>query len=395
MGAPAPEYIDNPGPWLLLTLALIGVFAFLQVYSVQSILPQLQRDLNATVIQVGTAVGATVLAVAIASPFMGMLSDAVGRKALVVASVFALAVPTALMLTVETVRGLTILRFLQGVAVPGVTVVTIAYIGEEFRAGAMARVVAMYVTGSVLGGFLGRFLLGHLTEFMPWRASFGVLAALNFAGALLVWRVLPASRRFVANPRFSSSFRILGQLLRNANVLVPSALGFCLLFMQVGLFTYVNFHLADGPFHFSPAQLANVFTVYLLGVVTTPLTGRMVTGWGARLTAMCAVAFAALGVLLTLAPLAWGIVLGLAVASTGVFITQSCAISFIADRVKIARSLASGLYYTAYYTGGFMGAWACGVAYAHGGWRATVLCLLAVLALGWCIAWRFLPRRNA
>ena len=83
-----PDYNDHPGLLLLLTLALIGVFAFLQVYSVQSILPELRQDLNATVVEIGGAVGATVLAVAMVSPLMGMLSDAAGRKWLVVASVF-------------------------------------------------------------------------------------------------------------------------------------------------------------------------------------------------------------------------------------------------------------------------------------------------------------------
>ena len=138
---PSADFNDHPGPLLLLTIALVGVFAFLQVYSVQSILPELQRDLGATVVEIGRAVGATVLAVAIVSPLMGMVSDALGRKALVVVSVFALALPTAAMMGVHTVHGLTVWRFVQGLAVPGVTVVAIAYIGEEFRAAAMVRVM--------------------------------------------------------------------------------------------------------------------------------------------------------------------------------------------------------------------------------------------------------------
>ena len=109
-----PDWNDRPDPLLLLTMALVGVFAFLQVYSVQSILPELQRDLNATVVQIGSAVGATVLAVALVSPLMGMASDALGRKAMVVASVCALALPTMAMIQVESVHGLTVLRFLQG-----------------------------------------------------------------------------------------------------------------------------------------------------------------------------------------------------------------------------------------------------------------------------------------
>jgi len=387
---PLPDYNDNPRPLLLLTLALIGVFAFLQLYAIQAILPDLQRDLNASVVQVGSAVGATVLAVALVSPLMGMFSDAMGRKWLVVASVFTLAVPTALMAFVDSVHSLIVLRFLQGLAVPGVTVVTIAYIGEEFRAGAMVRIMAMYVAGTGLGGFLGRFLLGHLAEFMSWRAGFGVMAALNLAGALLVWRVLPPSRRFVANRHLAGSFATLGQLLRDRNLQASSALGFTVLFAQMSLFTYINLHLADAPYHFSPSQLANVFTVFLMGVVITPLAGRLVARVGARRVILMSLALSALGVLLTLVPSAAWIVAALGLSSCGVFITQSATNSFIAHRVTRGRSLASGLYYTAYYTGGFMGAWACGLVYSWGRWPGAVAALLAVQIVGWLIAWRFM-----
>lgn len=393
--APAAPYNDRPGPLLLVTIALVGVFAFLQVYSVQSILPDLQRDLHASVVEIGRAVGATVLAVALVSPLMGMVSDALGRKTLVVASVFALALPTAAMIGVDSVQGLTLWRFVQGLAVPGVTVVTIAYIGEEFRAAAMVRVMTLYITGSVLGGFLGRFLLGHLTELMSWRAAFGVMALLNVAGGVLVWRVLPASRHFVADRQLASALATLGALLRHPALQAAGALGATALFAQVGMFTFVNFHLAAAPYHFSPAALANVFAVYLIGVVVTPLAGRWIPRLGARRTILLSVALSALGVGLTLLPSVVGIVAALALASCGTFITQSATLSFIAYRIDHGRSLASGLYYTAYYAGGFCGAWLGGVAYARGGWAGTVALLLATQALGWAVAWRFMAGPRA
>ncbi len=43
------------------------------------------------------------------------------------------------------------------------------------------------------------------------------------------------------------------------------------------------------------------------------------------------------------------------------------------------------------FLGGFGGAWVGGFAYARGGWPGTVALLLAVQALGWAIAWRFMP----
>ncbi|WP_322997130.1 MFS transporter [Castellaniella sp.] len=389
------DYDDHPDRLLRLTMTLVGAFAFIQVYSIQSILPQLQLDLNASVVEIGNAVGMTVLAVALVSPFVGMLSDAVGRKWLMVGSVFLLAIPTAMMPLVESVHGLLILRFLQGLAVPGVTVVAVAYIGEEFRGSTMIRMVTLYVSGCVLGGFAGRFLMGHLTEFMPWRSAFGIMAVLNLLGAVVVWRGLPASRRFVANTRFKSNLQTLGQLLLNPYLQAACALGFTVLFMLVALFTFINLHLADEPFNFSSGQLANIFIVYLLGVIMTPLAGRIIPRFGARRIILSMLVLSAVGVMLTLSQSSWVIVVALAMAACGVFVTQSATMGFIASRITYGRSLASGLYYSIYYCGGFTGAWLCGIAYARYGWYGTVATLLAVQAVGGLIAWRFIPPPSA
>ena len=133
-----------------------------------------------------------------------------------------------------------------------------------------------------------------------------------------------------------------------------------------------------------------MFGVYLIGVVVTPLAGRWIPRLGARRTILLSVGLAGLGVLVTLLPSVAGIVTGLALASCGTFITQSATLSYIAYRIDHGRSLASGLYYTAYYAGGFCGAWVGGVAYAHGGWAGTVALLVATQALGWWVAWRFM-----
>jgi len=385
----------SPSFALLLTSGVLGVFAFFQIYSIQAVLPLLMRDLHASVVQVGNAVGAGVLAVALVSPFVGMLSDAVGRKPLIVGAIVLAAVPTALMSMAGTIHVLTTLRFLQGLGVPGITVVTIAYIGEEFHGRDVNRLVSAYVSGSVLGGFLGRFLFGYMCVWMPWRSAFLVMAGLNLAGAVLVWRTLPASRNFVANPQLTAALRILRRHMRNKALLSACALGMCVLFSLVGCFTYVSLHLAAEPFRFSSAQLANVFAVYLLGVVVTPVTGKILPRFGARKTILAALGVSSCGLLLTLMPVAWGVVLALAVMSCGVFVTQSSTISFIAQHVPSGRSLASGLYYMAYYGGGFLGAWVCGLAYTRGAWHGTVIVLIAAQAIGLVIAWSLMHERRS
>lgn len=373
--------------WVLkLTIGLIGMFAFLQVYSIQAILPVLMMDFTATEVQAGMIVGATILAIAIMSPFLGMLSDAVGRKSFIVGALLFLAIPTALIAQSPNIGWMGMWRFMQGLSVPGITVVTIAYIGEEFEGRALTELMSFYVSGSVLGGFMGRFLLGHLHELIGWRAGYYVMAGMTLIGALWVGKMLPASRHFVANPKFRSAMQALGEHLVNRYVVTSCLLGACVLFSLVGCFTFINLHLADTPYELSTGALANIFAVYLIGVVITPLSTTLLRRFGSARTVRVAVIISMFGVLLTLVTPLWGIVLGLAIMSSGVFITQAATISYIAVNVKKGRSLASGLYYMGYYAGGTMGAWLCGIAYARGQWSLTVWLLLFVQVLALLVA---------
>lgn len=377
---------NSPSLIIKMTLMLIGMFAFLQVYSIQSILPVLMVDFMATEVQVGMVVGATVFAIAIMSPFLGMLSDAIGRKHIIVGAILFLAIPTALIAVSSSITGLGVWRFLQGLSVPGITVVTIAYIGEEFEGEGVTELMSYYVAGSVLGGFLGRFILGHLHEWIGWRHAYYVMAGLTLAGALWVARTLPASQNFVPSPKFSTAIATLGRHLTNRYVISACLLGLCVLFSLVGCFTFINLHLAESPYELSTGQLANIFAVYLIGVVITPLSTHIVRRFGSARTIIVAVLMSMLGVLLTLTTPLWLIIVGLAVMSSGVFITQSATISYIATNVTEGRSLASGLYYMSYYAGGTLGAWLCGLAYAYGQWPVTVWVLLAVQVIALLIA---------
>lgn len=380
--------MNSSTTWLMrLTFALIGVFAFLQVYSVQAILPILQQDFLANETQLGLTVGATVVGIAMISPFMGMLSDRFGRKNIIIFSMIALAVPTFLMSFAPSLNMMIGLRFLQGLAVPGITVVTIAYIGEELSGKEISQAMSMYVSGTVLGGFLGRFILGHLQEIIGWRHAFIVMGIATLCGTIWVAWQLPPSQHFIANQNLKSSLQLFSQHLRNRNIIMPALLGMCVLFSLVGCFTYINLHLADTPYNLSSADLANIFAIYLIGMVITPIVSPLIGRFGSKKVIISAILMSICGIILSFLSPLFAIIFALTLMSTGVFITQSATISYIAMNIQQGRSLASGIYYSGYYCGGFIGAWCCAIAYQYGQWTATVLTLVLVQILALLVAY--------
>lgn len=368
-----------------ITVAMIGFFAFLQVYSVQAILPILQQDLSANEVQVGMAVGATVLAIACISPFMGMLSDAFGRRRFIIGSLFLLALPTAMLAFSEQVQSLIFWRFMQGLSIPGITVVLIAYVSEEYSK-SLTTMMSLYVSGTVLGGFAGRFLAGYFEHFYGWRTGYILMAVCTIIGALWAWYSLPKSKNFVVSENFTAALSMLANHAKNRHVISCCVLGACVLFSLVGCFTFINLHLADAPYQLNTATLANIFAIYLIGMVITPLSARLMNGIGTIKTIIMAVCLSIVGILMTLlSPLLW-IIVGLTLMSSGVFITQSATISHLTSQITQGRSLASGLYYLSYYGGGFVGAWGCAMAYRFGEWTATVGLIVCFQAMAIGIA---------
>ncbi|MBK6594121.1 MAG: hypothetical protein IPG23_16175 [Burkholderiales bacterium] len=84
-----------------------------------------------------------------------------------------------------------------------------------------------------------------------------------------------------------------------------------------------------------------------------------------------ALAISATGLLMTLLPSIFFVVVGLGVLN-GVFLCQSATIGSIARTVSEGRSLATGIYYLSYYCGGAAGSWLAGLAFEGWGWSGSV-----------------------
>jgi predicted MFS family arabinose efflux permease len=361
----------------LFAVFLAGICAFIDLYATQSLLPVLKRDFRADEVAVSLTVGAATIAVAIAAPLVGALADRIGRKNVIVACILLLSAPTALAAAAPDLRTLVTMRFLQGLFMPGIFAVTMAYIGEEWFSGGAGHAMSCYVAGSVLGGFLGRFISGLVTEYWSWRAAFVVLALVNLASGLLISYFLPKSRNFVPSKK-GSSLGGFGRHLTNRKLVATFAAGFNVLFALVATFTYSSYRLGGEPYNLSPQQLAYLFLIYLVGVVVTPYGGRAIDRFGHGPTLAGGVAVSCTGALLTMFQPLWVIVLGLTLCSSGIFICQASATTYVGAVAGYARSSASGLYVTFYYIGGSLGAVLPGFLWRSSGWTGVAALVIVV-----------------
>ena len=357
---------------------LAGMCTFLNVYSTQPLLPLLRQVFHASELEVSFTVSATILATALTAPLIGMIAERRGRKKVIVPSLLVLSVPTMLAATSSSLGALIFWRFAQGLVVPGVIAVMLAYVNEEWAGRGVGRAMSSYVSGTVLGGFLGRFISGVVATHWHWRATFVVLSILNLLGAILVRKWLPPAKNFVAAEHLQQALEHARQHLGNPRLLANFGMGAAVLFSLVGCFTYANFYLAAAPFHLNSAQLGSIFFVYLLGVVITPQSGHFLDRFGFVPTTYVYCTMMIAGLLLTLLKSLPAVIIGLAIFSSGVFVAQAAATVQTGAIAGRARSSAAGLYVTFYYLGGSIGATLTDWFWRWKGWPGCIALLGAI-----------------
>jgi MFS transporter, YNFM family, putative membrane transport protein len=374
-----------------IAVATAGFCAFLNLYSPQALLPALAREFGAGAAEISTIMTASALAIALTAPFTGAIADVLGRKRVITAAMLAVVVPMAGAALAPDVEALIAWRFVQGLLLPPIFAVTVAYIGDEWPPAEVAGVTGVYIAGSSLGGFCGRFLPGLLADLIGWRGAFLALATLSFLGAITLALLLPREKGFVRSDGIAASARQMLQHLRNPQLVATYAIGFGVLFNFIAVFTYVSFHLAAPPYDFSSTLLGAIFVTYLAGTAIVPATGWMMARLGRRRFTLAVLAAWACGALFMLAPPLAAILVGLTLCAACGMLCQTIATGYVTASAREGRSSAVGLYVTAFYVGGSMGAFLPGLAWEEAGWVgavAMVLVMLAVMAVVAALAYR-------
>ena len=117
-----------------IAVATAGFCTFLNLYSPQALLPELAREFGVGAAEISTIMTASALAIALTAPFTGALADVLGRKRVITAAMLAVVVPMAGASLASDVQALIAWRFLQGLLLPPIFAVTVAYIGDEWPA---------------------------------------------------------------------------------------------------------------------------------------------------------------------------------------------------------------------------------------------------------------------
>ncbi len=367
--------------------AAFSTFALL--YCVQPLLPQLARVFRVSPTASSLALSIPTAGLGVALLFGGSISEVLGRKSIMCASLIASA---TLMILAAIAPGwplFLLARALSGVALSGLPAVAMAYVSEEFHPGASGLAMGLYIGGTGIGGMTGRLIAGFLADAFSWRWALGGIGGIALCLSVLFLALLPRSRHFIAHePSIPELIATAKSHLRDRGLIRLYAMGFVLMGSNVSLFNYIAFRLVDPPYRLTQSEVGLIYLVYIFGVASSPWAGHLAGKRGSRAVLWTMVATMLAGVIITLATPLWAVVAGFSVISFGFFGAHAVASAWIGRRAVTGKALATSLYLFFYYAGASILGTGTGKAWSNEGWLGVTAAIIVVLVIGLAVSLR-------
>lgn len=176
----------------LAALAVGGFGIGTTEFATMGVLPEMSRDLGATVPQGGHLVSAYAVGVVVGAPTLAVLGAKLPRKALLLALVAAVLSGNLLSAIAPTFDTLAAARFVSGLphgAYFGIAAVVAASLVPPQR---RARAVARMMLGLSVANIVGVPLATVLGQHLGWRSTYGSVVVISALALLAIARFVPA-----------------------------------------------------------------------------------------------------------------------------------------------------------------------------------------------------------
>lgn len=386
----------SPAWWrMTLALCLASFMVFSNLYVTQPLLPMLAREFGVTPLQASYSFTVSTMALGVSLLIYGPLSDAIGRRWLMIGSMLGVVLCTVALSQVQDYSHLLLWRALQGLCLGGLPAMALAYMADEFEPPALLSAVGLYIAANSLGGIGGRLIGGFAGEYLGWSNAFLAIGALGLTLWLVVFWLLPAPQGFKPRPLHPASMaRDLGMHLRTPRLLIAYLIGGLNFMIFVNQYSFITFVLEADPWNLSASWLGMLFLTYLTGTVGSSLSGRMGNRFGQPQCMVAGSLLLMVGTLITLTPWLPTIILGFFINSFGFFFTHSTASAWVSRNATHAKASANSLYLVFYYTGASVGGLYLNQFWQWQHWQGVVMGSLLVLATTAFLGWQLLLMRK-
>lgn len=381
------KYHDALYMRVTLSFFMAGLSTFALLYFVQPILPILTHEFKISPAQASMSLSLCTGLLALGLLVTGTLSDAIGRKNIMVISLLSAAIFTFISVFMQSWDGILLTRALVGLALSGVAAVAMTYLSEEIHPNYLALSMGLYISGNSIGGMSGRLITGILTDHFSWRIVTIIFSLFAFIAAIVFWHLLPPSRHFRASsvrPCFVwVNFRVH---LRDKGLPFLFMIGFIIMGSFITLYNYIGYRLLEPPYNFSQTMIGLLSFIFLAGTYSASKAGFLALRYNYADILFIAISFMLIGTIITFfSAISW-ILLGMVILTIGFFAAHAIVSSWIGKRAKRAKAQASSWYLFSYYGGSSIAGTLGGIFWSHWGWNGIIGFIVFLTSIGLIIS---------
>jgi YNFM family putative membrane transporter len=336
------------------------------LYAAQPIQPLFQSALELNKFQASIFTTAIMLPLGIAPIAYGYILETYSAKRMLQVAVIALGLlEIAFALSDEYIILLS-LRGLQGLLIPAILTSLMSYISARSAHENIQQAISTYIGITIIGGFLGRFLSGLLSDAFGWRFFFFILGA-----GLVLISFLLRNLASDAKPNFAKPKKkeILSVLKMPANTRIYGAM-FGIFFVFQALLNFIPFELRIIGEGFEGTKTGFIYAGYAVGLVVSLGASRLIKWFGSQPKAMLFGGIIYLFAIQGFHYRSYEAMFGMMfVFCLGMFIVHAIASGYVNTLASKHKGIANGLYISFYYAGGTLGTFIPGVVYEYGGWH--------------------------
>lgn len=349
--------VKNAPATIIAVLALCGLAVVSQLYLPVPLLGQVAATYGVAATTAGLVL--TLFGMAYATGFLvfGPLSDRVGRKAVMVPGLLALAFASVLVAIAPTFELLVGARIIQGFVAASLPPVALAYLPEALPGKRVPFGIACISTALLLAGLLGQLYASAIGSL---AGAVLPLTSVYVVGAFLVW-FLPEQRKIGApnHTGLLGAYRGLPGLLKNGTLMRGYAAALVLLFAFVAFYTALALFARDRITQ-AGLDLTTVRMVAVPAMLLPLVTARFIRSYGPRVLVCWGFAVGAAGLFAAAAVANIGATVWLLVAASvifvaGVSITVPSLIALVGSLAPEQRGLAIALYTFTLFVGASLG----------------------------------------
>lgn len=249
-----------------------------------------------------------------------------------------------------------ILRAIQGLAASTFAPAAFAYIQEVFPIEKRITTIGFLSTGFLMAGIVGQVFSSLVSQNLGWSSVFYFLGGIYLLSAVLLSGLIPKDEIRPKEVSALAQFKQMVTLLYRRNLFFCYFITITLFLSFVGMYTALGSYLSQSPFELNGNQILVVRAAGVIGMLLSPLVGRLAVRFGIRAVLQGGLILATVGIgLMGISPNLPFLVTMIVIFVGGISVILPTIVCLIGNLAGESRGVAVSLYSFILFMGATLG----------------------------------------